>query len=161
MCAKTCRLVIVFATASICLTNFGCLAFQNQALLPMHRAVLDEGRTVSLAYYVQDNAVLRGPDHNYAELRLFVESDKDGPMAGGVVARRGNTFGCEVESFQLGEVEARADDAREKVWLVDKEAQRVVATLDCATGATTGPDDQPPTWATLDGGVRLEPIESE
>jgi hypothetical protein len=160
MCAKTCRM-IVFATATICLTNLGCAVFECKGLWPAHKAVLDESRTVRLAYYVQHNMVLRGPQHNYAELSLFVEADKEGPMAGGVVARRGSTLGCQVNSFQLGELEARADDARERVWLVDKDAKRVVASLDCGTGATTGPDDRPPPWATLDAGVRLEPIKPD
>lgn len=56
----------------------------------------------------------------------------------------------------FGEIEVRTDESGRRVWFVDVAAQRVVATLDRDTRATTGPDDEPPAWAAVDGGVLLE-----
>ncbi len=53
------------------------------------------------------------------------------------------------------DIEIRTDQQRRKVWFVDTETRRIVATLDVETGATTGPDDEAPKWATADSGVPL------
>jgi len=145
----------------LCAGNVGCVVYEAGRHTPVLRAPLDDGSTVKLFRRRTWNTIIPGPDYNYAELSLLVESDKDGSTVGGVVARRGSTFWCQVKPLELGELEARADDPREKVWLVDKEAKRVVGTLDRGTGATTGPDGKPPAWASLDGGVRLAPIKSD
>jgi len=57
--------------------------------------------------------------------------------------------------FDLHDLEVRADGSRSKVWFVERDTDRIIATLDRETGRTTGPDDEPPTWATPDGGERL------
>ena len=54
------------------------------------------------------------------------------------------------------DVEVRTDREHRKVWFVETETSRIVATLDIETGATTGPDDTPPSWATPGGGIPLE-----
>jgi hypothetical protein len=175
MSTKTCRLMIVFATAAICVTNLGCAAFECKGLWPAHKARLDDDRTIHLDEYVQYNAVLRGPRYNFAELTLVVvpeEQTSEVPACKGglrrpggsivhTVARRGAKDSKSLEQFKFGRLEARSNTARDRVWFIDTDASRVVATLDCGTGATTGPDDQPPPWATLDGGVRLEPIKPD
>ena len=63
-----------------------------------------------------------------------------------------------VRRGQLGfdEIEVRADESRSRVWFVDRATGLIVATLDRDTGATTGPDDEPPSWAAVDGGILLE-----
>ena len=63
--------------------------------------------------------------------------------------------GAHARELRYEDIEVRADDSRRKVWFVDVAAQRVIATLDRDTRATTGPDDEPPSWATVDGGVLL------
>jgi hypothetical protein len=63
--------------------------------------------------------------------------------------------GARARELRYEDIEVRADDSRRKVWFVDVGAQRVIATLDRDTRATTGPDDEPPSWATVDGGVLL------
>jgi len=60
--------------------------------------------------------------------------------------------------IRFEEIEARTDDTHQKVWFVESETGRILATLDRATGNTTGPDDPAPAWATQDGGVPLESI---
>ena len=57
--------------------------------------------------------------------------------------------------FPFKDVEVRANESRRRVWFVDVASRRVIATLDRDTRATTGPDDQAPSWATVDGGVLL------
>ena len=61
--------------------------------------------------------------------------------------------------FWFDDIEVRADESTRRVWFVDVAAQRVIATLDRDTRATTGPDDEPPSWATVDGGVVLRASE--
>jgi hypothetical protein len=172
---KTCRLLIIFATATVCAANLGCAAFESSADWPVYQAVLDDSRTVRLGEYVQYSAALRGPRYNFAELTLAVVPDKatsEAPVCKGgicrrggsvahVVARRGAEQRKDLREFKFGQLEARSDVARDKVWFIDTDASRVIATLDRETGATTGPDEQPPPWATLTGGVRLEPVKSD
>ncbi len=64
--------------------------------------------------------------------------------------------GAQRAQLEFDEIEVRADESRSRVWFVDGESGRVIATLDRGTGVTTGPDDEPPAWATVDGGVLLE-----
>jgi len=59
----------------------------------------------------------------------------------------------------FGELEVRCDASRRHVWFVDREAGRVVASLDRDTGVTTGPGDAAPAWASVDGGILLEEAE--
>jgi len=167
--------MIVFAMATVCLANLGCALFECKALWPAHKAQLDDDRTICLDQYVQYNAALRGPRYNFVELTLAVvpeEETSEAPVCKGGVCRRGGSIAhivarrggedCKgLKHFEFGQLEARSNSARDKVWIIDLDASRVVATVDCASGTTTGPDDQSPPWATLDGGVRLEPIKSD
>lgn len=63
--------------------------------------------------------------------------------------------GARAGGLRYKHIEVRADDSRRRVWFVDVAAGRIVGTLDRDTRATTGPDDEPPSWATVDGGVLL------
>ena len=63
--------------------------------------------------------------------------------------------GSRMGQLEYDDIEVRADKSRQRVWFVDVAERRVVATLDRDTRATTGPDDDPPPWATVDGGVLL------
>lgn len=62
-------------------------------------------------------------------------------------------------NFAYEELEVRAGESRRRIWFVDPSAERVVATLDMDTGVTTGPGDEPPAWATVDGGEVLDRVE--
>jgi hypothetical protein len=64
--------------------------------------------------------------------------------------------GSPAGELQYRDIEIRADDSRRRIWFVDAAAERVVATLDRDTHVTTGPDDESPSWATIDGGVLLD-----
>jgi hypothetical protein len=156
--------------------SLGCAVFENRAATPLCEASLDGDRTICLTEYTQQNAALRGPKYNFDELTLTVGSA--GVTGTGetackcrfcrpagdtvhVVARRDGQDMNSVERFKLGRLEARSNAAREKLWIVDLDASRVVATLDLDTTKTTGPDDEPPAWATPTGGVRLKPIATD
>ena len=118
------------------------------------QANLDDCREVSLSVYQSTDNIEGQPERKSEELTLEVRprknlqfervlksvDDKSGDLAG---------------QFNADEIEVRADETRNKVWFVDKRAGKVIATLDRETGKTTGPDDQPPDWATLDGGKPL------
>jgi hypothetical protein len=52
-------------------------------------------------------------------------------------------------------VEGRIDQTGQKVRFVQPDTGRIVATLDLYSGKTTGPDDEPPAWATPAGGKPL------
>lgn len=59
--------------------------------------------------------------------------------------------------FDFQNVEARVDADGRYIWFIDREGGTVIGSVDRVTGQTTGPGDQPPEWATLDGGQRLVP----
>ena len=54
----------------------------------------------------------------------------------------------------------RANDERNKVWIVDTQKQKVIGTYNLETGEGSGNSRLRPDWATLDGGVVLEKIPS-
>ena len=149
---------LVFLGA-VCTGNLGCALFEGQCNSLMYQASLNDGRSVSLWQHRQQNMVLRGPEYNYAALCLSVVCEESDSRVGGVVARRGAETWDKAPTFRFGQLEARADRSGERVWIVDTEANRVIASLDCRSGASTGPDDEPPRWATPGGGVLLGEIE--
>lgn len=167
------RVAVMVAILTLGVANVGCALFECCSVSTMHAARLDETRTVRLAEYNQYNAVLRGPKYNFTELWLITSDDtkkSDRPVCNGrvclpggttmhVIARRGAGVGKSVERFNFGQLEAYRNTAGDQVWIVDRENARVVATLDLKTSATTGPDDEPPPWATLTWGVRLNPVD--
>jgi hypothetical protein len=167
------RVAVMLAILTLGVANLGCAAFEASSLSTMHAATLDEARTVRLAEYVQHSAVLRGPEHNFTELWLVTSDDtkkSERPVCkrgvclpGGttmhVIARRGGQDGKSAERFKFGQLEAYGNTTGDQVWIVDRENARVVATLDLKTSAATGPDDEPPPWATLTWGVRLNPVD--
>jgi hypothetical protein len=63
--------------------------------------------------------------------------------------------GSQSDELRYKDIEVRSDESGRRVWFVDTASRRVIATLDRDTRATTGPDDEPPSWATVDGGVML------
>lgn len=47
------------------------------------------------------------------------------------------------------------DSDGQRVWFVDRAEKKVIGTVDRRSGETTGPDDTPPAWATVEGGTPL------
>lgn len=119
------------------------------------RADLDDCREVSLSLDRVREGVEGKPNRKYEQLTLQVR-----PRRHLQFKRAVKTVdlkpGVPRGQLKFEDVEVRADPERRRVWFVDRTAGRVIATLDRLTGATTGPDDESPLWATPDGGVLLE-----
>ncbi|MCZ6683003.1 MAG: hypothetical protein O7B26_07455, partial [Planctomycetota bacterium] len=52
----------------------------------------------------------------------------------------------------VGDYEAHADESRQRLWIVDRKINRIIATHDCKTKTTSGPRERPPAWARPDEG---------
>jgi len=118
------------------------------------QADLDDCREVSLSVYQSTDNIEGQPESKSEELTLEVRPRRHlefKVVLKSVDAKAGDLAG----QFNADEIEVRADESRRKVWFVDKRAKRVIATLDRESGQTTGPDDQPPPWATPDGGTPI------
>ena len=122
------------------------------------RAQLDDCREVSLSFDRVRDSVEGKPNRKYEQLTLQVRPRKHLQFER-VVKTVELEPGVPRGQLKFDDVEVRTDPERRQVWLVDRTAGRVIATLDRDTGATTGPDDEPPLWATPNGGFLLEPCE--
>ena len=140
--------------------NVGCSAFASSYARPLHVAMLDETGKVELWEYAQHNAVLRGPEHNFRVLSLHVALPGD-ELVKGVICRKGGEHGKDAPGYEFGELEARTDETGRKVWIMDKDTGRVIASADCDTQVLTGPDDEAPLWANRGAGTVLEPAPVE
>ena len=119
------------------------------------RADLDEWREVMLSCDLVQDRTDTGPVRTYEQLRLAVRP------------RKHLHFESTLKTVELGpgvprgqlryrNVEARTDETHRKVWFVQRDTGRIIATFDREKGETTGPDDKPPAWATPDGGELLD-----
>jgi hypothetical protein len=146
------------------MANVGCSAFAMSYASIRYDASLNETTRIDLIEYGGFNAALRGPKYNHRELTLrilsFEGTSRCLPMilSHVQVDRVVGEHWRDVPTFRLGELEGRRDASGRKVWVVDKEAGRVIATVDLDTGATTGVKDDPPDWAQMDGGIVLRTI---
>ncbi|MBN2563234.1 MAG: hypothetical protein JXQ75_20115 [Phycisphaerae bacterium] len=115
---------------------------------------LDECRQVELSCDMVRYCEDMKPAREYEQLTLKV-SPREHLRFKGAVKTIDLDFGVPRGQLRFQDVEARTDEARQKVWFVERATGRVLATLDLATRMTTGPDDEPPAWATPDGGLLL------
>jgi hypothetical protein len=118
------------------------------------QADLDQSSEVALVYNLWKESQDSHPvdDRSYYSIvirpRKPIEEDYRLKEIEG--ARRAGTFTLNQESLEV-----RTDDARRRIWFVERSAGCVIATLDRDTGETTWFPIEPPAWATLDGGVLL------
>ena len=146
-----------FLSASLVFGGAGCSSSYSTECTAMIRATchetLDDCREVGLSeVWVRDYENGRLVDE-YSQLRTEVRPRDDLRFERSLKKaepRRGA-----LGKFDLHNLEIRADVSRSKVWFVERDTDRIIATLDRETGRTTGPDDEPPTWATPDSGERL------
>ena len=138
----------------VCIMNAGCAPlFQASRIHDVYRGRLDESRIVRLSETRQVDGM--HPEGDYSQLVLALSAD-DAIVVNRVVGHRGASRGERPAGFQLGELEGRTDADRQRVWIIDREAGRVIASVDCKTKLVTGWQEPPPTWATLDGGTVIE-----
>ena len=161
-----CPLVVAaLVSGLLCMANVGCAVFGMSYASIRYAASLNETTRIDLIEYGDFNAALRGPKYNHRELTLCISRRGRTSWYGQPtflsdvqVDRVVGEHWRDVPTFRLGELEGRRDASGRKVWVVDKEAGRVIATVDLDTGATTGAKDDPPGWAQMDGGIVLRTI---
>lgn len=144
----------------VIVANSGCALFESNCAAKRYSAWLDQETRIELTEYGRFNMLLAGADFNCRTLTLTVDSES-GIFRSESVGRVDGSDWRHVPPIELGELEGRANAARTKVWIIDKDAQRIIATLDLEAGTTTGLEDQPPAWARLGEGLVLKPTASD
>ena len=159
------KLLLRLALATTLAVQFGCAAFQMQVGKMIYVGVLPDssGNVVTVtkvsAYGLRD-ALRRGPEHNFDEWTMSVWVPASSEHITQVVFRQGLEHWGDQAALRrdFDNVEARADSSGHRIWLVDKQTGRVVASADLETESFTGPDDESPSWARSDGGAVLTSI---
>ena len=158
MIRQVTQYVAVGLVAGLVLASVGCASAGSSAtqirMKTLCSAGLDECREIALTYDRLWDREAGKPERAYEQLRIVVkprEALQFEQTVKTVELRSGAPRGqCQFEN-----VEARRDDAGRRVWFVQRDTSRIIATVDLTTHATTGPDDDPPPWATADGGKPL------
>jgi hypothetical protein len=141
---------LVFVVSAAMLLT-GCVGKDRDLV---YRGGINESETIELRQAVQSNAFKKGPQANFAALRISVG---DGlARSGGEIQRREFAQAREVRRWEFGKLEGRSEPDGQRLWVVDSASGAIVASLDRYTGAVTGPDDPPPAWAKANGGVVLK-----
>jgi len=143
------------AACSLSLLATGCAAFQSRGVHEEFRGKLDAERTVVLSRSVQRDMLRTGERHNYAELELALEN-QEGVLLHQQVARIAGTY-QNPPAFRFGTIEGRVSEQGDKLWFIDQEARKIIASIDLETQRVTGPADAAPEWAGLRNGKTIEP----
>jgi hypothetical protein len=154
--AKWCG--VVGLAAGLVLASVGCSPAGSSAtqirMQTLCSAGLDECREIALTYDRAWDREAGKPQRAYELLRVVVKPREPLHFEQTVKTVELKS-GVPVGQCQFENVEARRDEANRRVWFVQRDTSRIVATVDLITQATTGPDDEPPAWATPDGGKPL------
>jgi hypothetical protein len=159
MMRQVARYVAVGMAAGLVLASAGCSSAGSSStqvrMQTLYSAGLDDCREIALTRDRLKDCEAGQPERTYELLRVvvrprqelsFEQTVKEVELKPGVP--RGQ---CRFEN-----VEARTDESGQRVWFVQRDNSRIIATVDLETHKTTGPDDQPPGWATPNGGRSLE-----
>ena len=159
MARQLSRCYLLLAGGCLILTAVGCAKSTTRtSTLTSHTLCggnLDECREIRLSYGVGREREGLGPERHYEQLTVKV-SPREHLGFRRTVKTVELTFGVPRGQLRFRGVEGRIDEAGQKVWFVQRDTGRIVATFDAETHATTGPDDEPPAWATPDGGTPLQ-----
>lgn len=118
------------------------------------RAGLDDCREIELTYDHLRDREAGEPERTYEQLRIVVRPRA--PLSFEQTVKSAEVkLGTPQGQYRFENVDVRRDKTGRKVWFVQRDTSRIIATLDLDTHATTGPDDEPPAWATPDGGAPL------
>ena len=152
-----CRAGVYFIFGVGTLATMGCALFQETTSIVVYRGEVEETRSIEVRREIGRNAVTADPARNYDVLTVYA---KDGNQI--AFSRRirhsAPDSDSDSEQFQSREWEGRTDSLRQRVWLIDKERQRVMASIDWENRVITGPQDSQPGWARLDGGIELKNV---
>ncbi|MHC4234321.1 MAG: hypothetical protein ACYSUQ_04315 [Planctomycetota bacterium] len=151
---------VVGLVAGLVLASVGCSSPAGSStrirMQTLCSAGLDECREIELTYDRLRDREAGEPQRAYELLRIVVQPRQQLSFEQTVKTVE-LKFGVPRGQCRFENVEARRDETGQKVWFVQRDTSRIVATLNLQTHETTGPDDEPPAWATPDGG---EPLES-
>lgn len=150
---------VVGLVAAVVLASVGCSSPESSTtqirMQTLCSAGLDECREIALTYDRSWDRETGEPEREYELLRVVVK-----PRPHLQFERAVKTvelkFGVPRGQCRFENVEARTDETGQKVWFVQRDTSRIIASVDLYTRETTGPDDEPPAWATPDGGKPLK-----
>jgi hypothetical protein len=149
---------VVGLVAGLVLADLGCSSPAHSStrirMETLCSAGLDECREIELTYDRLRDREVGEPERAYELLRVVVKPRQQLRFEQTVKTVE-LKFGVPPGQCRFENVEARRDETGQKVWFVQGDTSRIVATLDLQTRETTGPDDKPPDWATPDGGEPL------
>ena len=159
MTARTIHLQLQFIVGTcLILVAAGCAPTRTSTrtrVRTIGQGNLDEWRKVVLSYDVIREREGTEPERKYEQVTLHIY-----PREHLYFERALKTvelkFGVPSGELRFEDAEARIDESRRKIWFVERDTGRIIATLDLETARTTGPDDEPPSWATPEGGAPLE-----
>ncbi len=146
--------------AALVVVSVGCSSSRTSStrvrMQTLCSAGLDECREIELTCDRLQEHEAGEPDRECEQLRVVVRPRQQLRFEQAVKTVE-LKFGVPRGQCRFENVEARRDETGQKVWFVQRDTSRIVATLDLQNHETTGPDDEPPAWATPDGGEPLEP----
>ncbi len=149
---------VVGATAVLVLASVGCSSAGSSAtqirMKTLCNAGLDECREIALTCDRRWDREAGKPERTYELLRVVVKP-REPLLLEQTVKTVELKLGVPAGQCQFENVEARRDEAGRRVWFVQRDTSRIIATVDLTTHATTGPDEEAPAWATADGGKPL------
>jgi hypothetical protein len=150
---------VVGVLTIVIVTSAGCATPETSStrirMQTLSSAGLDSCREIQLT---RDRVLDREsgqPEREYEVLRIVVKP-REHLNFERTVKQVELKYGLPRRPCHYENVEARSDESHQRIWFVQRDTGKIVATVDLATDATTGPDDEPPAWATPDGGRRLE-----
>ncbi len=141
----------VLLTGALCMGAAGCHNLFGQTRVSIDEWKLDQDRYVRLKNTCSIYPEWADSDLTYSELSLEVCTD-DAVIHQHVIDRRKAGDQRRRGPIPLGEYEARTDESRQRLWIVDKKIHRVIVTHDCQTKTTCVPGEGPPARARLDEG---------
>lgn len=159
MIKRRCLALLLALPALTILAGVGCSSSQSSTRTRWSYALcqghLNEYLDFELSHDMVSDRIGVSPTHKYEQLMLRV-TPRDDLRERRALKTIDLVPGASRKQLRFENVQARTDDTRTRIWFVETETGRILATLDRETGVATGPDDTPPSWAISDGGVLIE-----
>lgn len=158
MIQQVARCSVIGLVAGLVVASVGCSSADHSStrmrMKTLCSAELDECREIQLTCDRLRDREAGEPKHTYEQLRVVVRPRKHLSFEQTVKAVE-LKLGVPHGQFRFENVEARRDATGQKVWFVQRDTSRIIATVDLQSHETTGPDDETPAWATPHGGEPL------
>lgn len=153
----------MLAITSLALPVFasGCALVEATTAQSLYSGKLEPDRSITLRSYTVRNAFNASPRYTFTELQ-FVALKGDSPVASINFGRRplseedkGRLLGY---ASTLTDLAGRTSAEHDRVWIVDRHANRVIVAYELPTGRVFPMDSPLPDWATADSGIPLETV---